>query len=76
MRIFAFAVSIASLLSGAALAQTETAPPGNPAPAAAEQPAVQKVVCIDEDAGGNSRLGSHRVCHTQKEWDSLPRSRR
>ena len=27
------------------------------------------MVCIDQDAGGNSRLGTRKVCHTQKEWD-------
>jgi hypothetical protein len=76
MRVFALALSALSLLFTAALAQAETAPPADPAAAAAAQPADGNLVCIDEDAGGNSRLGSHKVCHTQKEWDSLPRSRR
>ena len=79
MRAPVFVLSFASLLSAAALAQTEATQPPSPAtPAVAglEQLADEKVVCIDEDAGGNSRLHSHKVCHTQKEWDSLPRSRR
>ena len=46
------------------------------APAAASAPVEDKIVCVDESAGGNSRLGSRKVCHTQKEWDALPHSRR
>jgi hypothetical protein len=63
-----------AILACAAVAQAQTAnPPAEPAAA----PAEDKMVCVTEDAGGNSRLGSsRRVCHTQKEWDSLPRSRR
>jgi hypothetical protein len=76
MRMLMLTLSVASLLSGAALAQTEAAPPAGSGTAAAAQPADEKLVCIDEDAGGNSRLASHKVCHTQKEWDALPRSRR
>jgi hypothetical protein len=75
MRMFALALSALSLLPAAALAQTEAPPPpASSVPAA--QPEAEKLVCIDESAGGNSRLASHKVCHTQKEWDSLPRSRR
>ena len=79
MRAPAFVLLFASLLSADALGQTEATPPPSPATLAAagiEQPAAEKMICIDENAGGNSRLGSHRVCHTQKEWDSLSRSRR
>jgi len=79
MRAPIFVLSFTSLLSGAAFAQTEPSPspmPAAPALAGTEQPAAEKLVCLDEDAGGNSRLGSHRVCHTQKEWASLARARR
>ena len=79
MRAPAFVLLFASLLSAAAFAQPEAsvAPqPAPPAEAGIEQPAAEKVICIEESASGNSRLGSHRVCHTQKEWSSVSRSRR
>lgn len=62
------------LLACAAAAQAQPAStPAEPAAASAED----KMVCVTEDAGGNSRLGnSRKVCHTQKEWDALPHSRR
>ena len=79
MRAPLFVLSFISVLSVAAFAQPEASVPPQPAPpaeAGIEQPTAEKVICIDENAGGNSRLGSHRVCHTQKEWESVSRSRR
>jgi len=59
----------------AAVAQTASPPADAGITAAAS--AGEPMVCVDQDSGGNSRLGSARkVCHTQKEWDALPRSRR
>lgn len=75
MRHTVLAASVLLACGSAAIAQT-AAPPADPAVTAA-QPADEKQVCVTEDAGGNSRLGSSRkVCHTQKEWDALPHSRR
>jgi predicted secreted protein len=65
-----------AILACAAAAQAQTASPPADVPAAAPAPAEDKMICLDESAGGNSRLGTHKVCHTQKEWDSLPRARR
>jgi hypothetical protein len=75
MRFAIVAVSCALLLPVSATAQTQTSPAD---PAATPAPPVEdKLICVDEDSGGNSRLGSSRkVCHTQKEWDALPRVRR
>ena len=76
MHALVLVLSFATLLSTAAFAQTEATTPSPPATAGTEQPAAEKIICIDENAGGNSRLGSHRVCHTQKEWESVSRTRR
>jgi hypothetical protein len=57
-----------------ASAQTQT-PPADPA-AATAQSVEETKICLDQDAGGNSRLGTRKVCRTQKEWDSLARARR
>ncbi len=66
-------LAASTILACAAAAQAQTAsPPAEPAAA----PAEDKMVCVDESAGGNSRLGTRKVCHTQKEWDALPHSRR
>src|SRR5665213_2948017 len=50
----------------AASAQTASSPAdaGN----AAAAPAAEPMVCVDQGSGGNSRLGTRKVCHTQKEW--------
>jgi hypothetical protein len=64
----------AFLACGAAAVAQTASPPADTATAA---PAPEPMVCVDQDSGGNSRLGSARkVCHTQKEWDAMPRARR
>jgi hypothetical protein len=65
----------AFLACGAAAVAQTVSPPADISATAA--PAPEPMVCVDQDSGGNSRLGSARkVCHTQKEWDALPRARR
>ena len=74
--VMAFLAASAFLASGAA-AHAQTEPSATPSPVISTPPADEPLVCINQDAGGNSRLGSSRkVCHTQKEWDALPRARR
>jgi len=73
--VIGFLAACAILTCGAAV-QAQTASSPADAPAAAPAPVEDKMVCVDENAGGNSRLGSRKVCHTQKEWDALPHSRR
>lgn len=71
-------VAIASIgYVAPASAQTQAATDATAVPAAAtDQPVEDKKICVDQDSGGNSRLGSRKVCHTQKEWDSIARSSR
>jgi hypothetical protein len=57
-----------------ASAQTAQATPADPA-AAAAPPAEEAKICVEQDSGGNSRLGIRKICHTQKEWDALPHGR-
>ena len=66
---------IGSVSSVSAQAQTPSPDPATTT-TAATQPAEEPKICVEEDSGGNSRLGTRKVCHTQKEWDALPRSRR
>ncbi len=68
---------LAVFLACGAAAHAQTEPPATPSPVISTPPADEPLVCINQDAGGNSRLGSSRkVCHTQKEWDAMPRSHR
>jgi hypothetical protein len=64
--------SIGYVSSASAQAPT---PPPDPA-ATTAQPVEEPKICLAQDAGGNSRLGMHKVCRTQKEWDALPRGRK
>ena len=58
-----------AFLACLAAAQAQPAAPSAD-PAAA--PVEEQQVCVNQDAGGNSRLGkAKKVCHTQKEWDAL-----
>ena len=81
MRNTMFAVLTLACIGSASFAFAQAQTP-SPDPAttttttAAAQPAEEPKICVDEDSGGNSRLGTRKVCHTQKEWDVLPRSRR
>jgi hypothetical protein len=60
-----------------AQAQTPTPDSRTSAPTtAAAQPVEEPKICVEQDSGGNSRLGTRKVCYTQKEWDALPRARR
>jgi hypothetical protein len=76
MRKTMFAVlmlaSIGSVSS--ASAQTQTPPPDSAA--APAQPVEEPKICVEQDSGGNSRLGMRKVCRTQKEWDALSRGRK
>ena len=73
--LIASLAALAFLACGAAAVAQTASPPADTSTTAV--PAPEPMVCVDQDSGGNSRLGSARkVCHTQKEWDALPRSRR
>jgi invasion protein IalB len=74
MRFAIIAAAFGLLLPVSVMAQTQT-PPADPA-ATAAPPADDKLICMDQDSGGNSRLGTRKVCRTQKQWDALPRARR
>jgi hypothetical protein len=59
---------------------TSTAPQASaPGPAKAKQARLrddQKMVCRTEPAATGSRLGGHRICLTQFDWDELHRAAR
>ena len=57
-----------------ASAQTPATPPDTATTTA--QPVEQPKICVDQDSGGNSRLGTRKVCYTQQEWDALPHRRK
>jgi invasion protein IalB len=77
MRKTVFAVlTLASIgYVAAASAQTQTPSP-EPAAATTAPPVEEPKICREQDSGGNSRLGTRKVCRTQKEWDALPRGGR
>ena len=73
MRKTLFAVLMLASIgyASSASAQTQTpTPTPDPVVATAAQPAEEPKICMDQDAGGNSRLGTRKVCRTQKEWDA------
>jgi hypothetical protein len=69
MRMLSLALSAACLFAASGCAQ---APPQEAATGAQQaQSDNKKQICMEQDAGPSSRLGSTRVCHTQEEWDKL-----
>jgi hypothetical protein len=75
MRKILFAVLTFASMGYVASAQTQTPTPDTAA-AATAQPAEEPKICLDVDAGGNSRLGTRKVCRTQKEWDARAHAHR
>lgn len=67
---FAAVPSLQALAQDTAAAPTATSAPPAAAPAATDSD-LDQVVCHTGAAPTGSRLGSHRECHTQREWDRM-----
>lgn len=69
MRSFAVAMLALCVLTGGALAQTETPPPAPPADAAAAPQPDKQLICTDQNPAASTRVHSQRVCRTREEWE-------
>jgi hypothetical protein len=76
MRNTMFAVLTLACIGSVSSAFAQAQPPSPDPATAAAPPAEEPKICVEQDSGGNSRLGTRKVCHTQKEWDALPRARK
>lgn len=64
MRLVAISILAISVLSGAALAQSQTpAPPDSPATPMPDK----EVVCVDQNPAASTRVHAQRVCRTREE---------
>jgi hypothetical protein len=63
MRLVAISVLAISILSGAALAQSQTAPTDPPATPVSDK----EVICVDQNPAASTRVHAQRVCRTREE---------
>jgi len=71
MRLFVLVSGLLALGIISAAAQ-DTAPAAEPAkPDETVTVDANKITCVVSDPPTGSRLGAHRTCHTQAEWDRL-----
>jgi hypothetical protein len=76
MRKTLFAMLTLASLAYVAPAYAQAQTPAPDTAAATATPVEEPKICMDQDAGGNSRLASRKVCRTQKEWDARARQHR
>ena len=76
MRKIMFAVLTLACVGYVSSASAQTQTPAPDSAATPAPPVEEQKICLDQDAGGNSRLRTRKVCRTQKEWDALARAGR
>jgi hypothetical protein len=72
MRWLACSGFVVCVLSGAAMAQSQTPPADAPATTsqdAAKDSDAKALICIDQNPTASTRVNSQRICRTREEWE-------